>query len=144
MYPGKEGVCVYVGDELTAESIINALENGRFFSVRAPGVFLDMKIGDTMMGGTFRRGKSDAKAEITAISAHPIDIIELVSNGKVVSTYKAEGAMRVSVSIDIPNNFMWVIARIKLIDSGWDQESHSFNPIMAAGYDAFTNPIFIE
>ncbi len=144
MHPGKEGICVHVGNELSAGSIIDALDSGRFFSLKAPGVFLDIKVGDTMMGGTFIRGEAVVKAEILALSIFPIDIIELVSNGKVVSTHRAEGAVSVSFNIEIPCDSRWVIARIKLTGSEWDAGSHSFKPLMTAGYDAFTNPIFIK
>lgn len=143
MYPGKEGVCVYVGQSLTAESIIEALEEGRFFSMRAPGAFVNMTVDGVPMGGTVCRGGQPMEACIAARGSRSIRRIELVADGAVVEAVEPSGAREVDLRLQIPDGARWVVARIKLDGGEWDSSTHSFTPLMVAGYDAFTNPVFI-
>lgn len=131
MWPGMEGVCVHAG-KLTAETIIDALENGRFFSCRAPGMFLDI----------VRTGENSVT--VTAKAAFPIHSVELVGDSKVFASLDGEGCSALEKQISLPEGLHWVIARAKLdFDGIWDEKRFSFTPFMEAGYDAFTNPIFL-
>lgn len=46
-------------------------------------------------------------------------------------------------TFDIPENAAWIVARVRMKDTGWDETRCSFTTHMCAGYDAFTNPIFL-
>ena len=145
MYPGKEGVCVHVGETLTEESVISALERGDFFSTRTPGILLDAHIGETGLGGTVFRGEGEPLIlSASAAAREPIDVVELIVNGKVAETVPGEGKDRMDLSFAVPEDACWALIRVRLTAGQWEQKKHSFTPLMSAGYDAFTNPIFIE
>lgn len=143
MYPGKEGVCVYVGDELTAESVVSAIEAGRFFSLREPGMFLDINIGDTPMGGT--AGDIAPGLRVTALPGRcEIDRVELIADGRVFKTIPGSRSDSLDITVEIPSDAHWTAAQAWVRGGEWEEETHSFTPHMTAGYCAFTNPIFIE
>ncbi len=128
MYPGMEGVCVYTGGEFSAEAVIEALENGRFFSCRKPGAFVYIeKTGDT-------------RIRLTARSPLPIERAEIVENGRVTATF--EGGAAIEADHEIALGTRWCIARVKLSGGDWDEKRHSFTPFAESGFAAFTNPIF--
>ena len=131
MYPGKEGVAVYTGGELSDKAIISALENGSFFSTRAPGVVL-------MISAEGR------KVSFVAEAGTPIDTVEVVADGHVKQSVGGDGMSRVEGEITLPVESRWAIVRARLVGCQWDRSTHSFTPFMEAGYDAFTNPVFFE
>jgi len=128
MYPGKEGVIVNTGGELTPEAILRALENGEFFSCRAPGMVL------------FTEAAGRA-VKVFAEAASDIDRVEVIADGRVVKTLPGNGKV-LSEEVSLPDDIHWCIARAKLKGGQWDRETHSFTPFMEAGFDAFTNPLF--
>ncbi len=130
MYPGKEGVCLHVGDELSAESIIHALERGDFISLRAPGAFITLEA-------------DGQAAKIHAQGSLPIERVELIADGAVAAAWDGEGRKALTLTPDIPDGARWIMARMKLTGSQWDEKTHSFTPLMVAGFDAFTNPVFV-
>ena len=143
MYPGREGVCVYVGDALSEESVIRAVDAGRFVSLRYPGVFVDLTAGGARVGET---AKSAETATVTLSGCGTVDALELIADGKVVETrgnFALEtGEMR-RETFAIPESAAWILARVRMKDTGWDERLYSFTPLMCAGCDAFTNPIFL-
>ncbi len=132
MEPGKEGICLHLGGELSAANIIRALEAGDFFSLRAPGMLLQIEYD-----GQGRIG-------IRAASGRVIEKIELIGDGRVIERFDGAGQNRLGAGIALPQGLHWVMARAKLVGSEWEEATHSFTPFMQAGWDAFTNPIFLE
>jgi len=130
MYPGMEGICVYTGGELTEKAVIDALENGRFFSCRKPGAFTELV---KLTGRTVR---------LTVKAALPIERAEIVENGRVTASF--EGGTEIEAEHEIALGTRWCIARVKLSGGDLDEKRHSFTPFMESGYAAFTNPIFWE
>ena len=143
MYLGREGVCVYVGDTLSEESVIRAVDAGRFVSLRYPGVFIDMTAAGARVGET---AKSAETATVTLSGCGAVEALELIADGKIVETcgdFTLEtGEMR-RETFAIPENATWIVARVRMKDTSWDETRYSFTPHMCAGYDAFTNPIFL-
>ena len=143
MYPGREGVCVYVGDALSEESVIRAVDAGRFVSLRYPGVFIDMTAAGARVGET---AKSAETATVTLSGCGTVEALELIADGKIVETrgdFELETGKMRRETFDIPENATWIVARVRMQDTGWDEKRYSFTPLMCAGYDAFTNPIFL-
>lgn len=130
VYPGRSGVCVYVGDELSAESIIKALDAGRFFSVNEPGAFLDIRV-------------ENGKVVIDAAAPVPIKTIELISMGSVAKKFTVDGKES-RIETDIPRGSKWVAARMILDDSEYSRGDHYELPFMCAGYHAFTNAVKVN
>ncbi|MBQ8552350.1 MAG: carboxypeptidase regulatory-like domain-containing protein [Clostridia bacterium] len=131
MYPGKEGVCVYTGGELSAEAVISALESGRFFSCRAPGAFIDIS-------------RAEANG-IRVIAKSPIEIefIEIIADGQVSTEIPGNRKREIDIICELPANTHWCLARLKLCGGDWNATLHSFTPFMEAGFAAFTNPLFL-
>ena len=127
VYPGRSGVCVYVGDTLSAESIISAIDAGRFFSVNEPGAFLDIRV-------------ENGKVVIDAAAPVPIKTIELISMGSVAKKFTVDGKDS-RIETDVPRGSKWVAARMILDDSEYSRGDHYELPFMCAGYHAFTNAV---
>ena len=143
MYPGREGVCVYVGDALSEESVIRAVDAGRFVSLRYPGVFVDLTAGGARVGET---AQNAAVATVTLNGCGTVEALELIADGIIVETrgdFALETGKMRRETFDIPENATWIVARVRMQDTGWDEKRYSFTPLMCAGYDAFTNPIFL-
>lgn len=142
MYPGKEGVCVYVGDTLSSATLIDALENGRFFSLREPGAFLLLTVDGHGMGEHVQR-TADTACTVSWDCGRMVEAVEVIGDGKVIAKVEDCGESGTQ-TVPIPAHIHWVIARIRLCDSMWEERTHSFTPLMLAGYDAFTNPVWID
>ncbi len=143
MYPGREGVCVYVGDTLSEENVIRAVDAGRFVSLRYPGVFIDMTAAGARVGETAKNAEA---ATVTLSGCGMVEVLELIADGKIVETrgdFVLETGKMHRETFAIPENAAWIIARVRMKDTGWDETRYSFTPHMCAGYDAFTNPIFL-
>lgn len=141
MYPGKEGICLYLGKEpLSQKSVIEALEKGHFFGTRAPGMFLEIQAKNTGMGDSTAAPGENVR--VTADAGRPIDAVEVVADGKIIYSEKGEGRISFTFTVELLPDTRWVMARAKLCGTEWDRTTHSFTPFMEAGYDAFTNPIF--
>lgn len=147
MYPGQEGVCVWLGEKaLTEENLIDALLAGRFFSTREPGCFLELTAGDQMSGGSLAPGETPT-ARVRWRAATDAEKLELIVDGRVQAVYEPgaeENAREGETEFPIPAGAHWFAARIKLRDTLWPQAKHSFTPFMFSGFDAFTNPIFLR
>lgn len=142
MYPGKEGVCVYVGDTLSADTLIDALEHGRFFSLREPGAFLSLTVDGHGSGDHVQR----AVVSVCTVQwecGRTVEAVEVIGDGKVIAKAEKCGGSGTE-TFPIPAKMHWVLARIRLSDSMWEERTHSFTPLMTAGYDAFTNPVWID
>lgn len=143
MYPGKEGVCVYVGDELSEESILRAVDQGHFVSLRYPGVLIDMTAGAARVGETAQAVQT---ACVTLRGCGEVEVLELIADGCVAAKregFVLERGKAEETAFDIPAGARWIVARVCMKDTGWDRKTHSFTSLMEAGYDAFTNPIFL-
>ena len=144
MYAGRKGTCLYAGGGLTAENLIDALDKGHAFSARWPGATLFLTVNGAMMGDELRVAAGErCAARIEAASVLPLRDVELVVNGYVASVVPAHGATALTAEIDLPEDALWAVARLRLEGGDWPQEDHSFEPLMVSGYAAFTNPVYI-
>ncbi len=139
--PGSEGVCVFVGETLTEETLLNALEMGRFFALRAPGLWMNLTAGtaETAMGQIF---PAPVPLTLEVRASLPIERIEWVVNGKTVRKEVPETASHTWLGSFTPaTDALWCHAKVKLKDSGWVEETHSFTPLMCEGFDGYSNPV---
>ncbi len=144
LYAGKKGCCVYVGDTLTKEAVINGLTAGHVFSARHPGAILLLSVNGASMGDIAHVGSGTAMAHVSARTVVPIETIEIIANGFVVTTIPGEGKTSLDVDTALPADAHWAMARLRLRGGDWAEDSHSFEPLMTAGFAAFTNPVYIE
>jgi hypothetical protein len=93
--------------------------------------------------GDVYNGVQPQSVKIKVSASHPIERVELVANGTVRSIIEPQGVRSGEYEFELPEDAMWVIGRVKCTGSEWDKSAHSFTPFMVAGYDGFTNPIFI-
>ncbi len=140
--PGSEGVCVYVGDALTEETLLDALEKGRFFALRSPGLYMNLTVDSctTAMGRVFPK---PVPLTLEVRAALPVEKVEWVVNGKTVRTdTQAEDSPTWQGSFTPAEGALWCHAKVKLKGSGWVEETHSFTPLMCEGFDGYSNPVF--
>ncbi len=140
-YPGSEGVCVYVGEQLTAAALLDALEKGRFFALRAPGLYMNLTVDGaaTVMGMVL---DAPVPLVLEVRSSLAIEKVEWVVNGKTVRTDVPAGDVRVFDGTFLPGDgALWCHAKVKLKGSEWVEETHSFTPLMCEGFDGYSNPV---
>lgn len=143
MYPGKEGVCVYVGDDLSEAGILRAVDQGRFVSLRYPGVLIDMTAGGAHVG---EEAHGAGTACVFLRGCGEVEVLELIIDGSAAQkreNFVLECGRAEETVFDIPQGARWIMARVRMKNTLWNEETHSFTPLMEAGYDAFTNPIFL-
>lgn len=90
--PGLSGALTAVyAEELTADSIFDALKNRRCYATNGSRIFLDARIDGAFIGQEVTNKTGKAVLRLTAIGTRPITSATLIRNGKVVKKFTAPG-----------------------------------------------------
>ena len=90
--PGLSGALTGIyAEELTAESILDALRSRRCFATMGSQIFLDTRAGDAMMGAATKATDGSITLTLHAIGTRPITHARLVRNGEVIHEVKSDG-----------------------------------------------------
>jgi len=87
---GTHGMTAILAEELTREALFDALRKRRCYGTTNSRMIIDFRADDHLMGEEYRTSKPPLITLFAAGTA-PIDRIELVHNGKVVSGKKGTG-----------------------------------------------------
>ena len=87
---GTHGMTAILAEELTREALFDALRKRRCYGTTNARMILDFRADGHLMGEEYRSSEPPL-IELFAAGTAPIDRIELVHNGKVVSTKKGTG-----------------------------------------------------
>lgn len=134
--PGWARAYVHLPDGFTYEGWVDGLKKGRSFVSNGP--MLDFSVNDKSAGDTIKlegAGKLNVVGRVR--SAHPLEKLELIYNGKVVATgalddSRTKGVLRTAHSVD---------------ESGWIALRASGKPVRfrtGRSHSAHTNPLYIH
>ena len=85
--PGQGTAAVYA-EELTRESIFNALRARRVYATTGARIILDVRANDIFMGNRLHAGSNPVIITIYAKTLLPISRIEIIKNGRTIKTFK--------------------------------------------------------
>jgi len=134
------GYRVYVrtaGGQLTFPDWVDALRNGRSFVTNHP-IVTEFTVGGAGIGETLTHAGTSTKADLSVVSAVPVELVELVGDGRVLATFEPPGDgcdFSWQVSFD-PTGLRWVLVRISGGASHW-------HLIPAGGVFAQTAPVWL-
>ncbi len=111
---GTVRVYVHTGPDLTYEAWIRALTAGRTFVTDGPLLFL--RVEGREPGEELRlpgSGPASVRVEAEAVSILPMQTLDILQNGRVVFSVKAEDPYRVKLSASVPvERSGWLAARV--------------------------------
>jgi hypothetical protein len=145
--PGYKRTYVFVGEEMTEDSIINGLLSGHCFNTRYPGALLFLTVNGAMPGETaYPDNKGYVEVTVRCKSNRPIEVVEIIGNGEILLNIYGHNSnnLESKFSLYVKDKITWIIARIKVKEEKLPVDGHRWEPLMNSGYIAFTNPIWIE
>ncbi|MFC1714542.1 CehA/McbA family metallohydrolase [Candidatus Poribacteria bacterium] len=143
--PGKKRTYVFVGEEFSEKTLMEALKQGRCFSTRYPGAWLTLTVNGAMMGETAEPNDEGVlDVAVCCEATRPIEYVELIADGGVTHVWHGDGSMQLAAKIRLQAGMRWLSARAFLYDEKWKADGHSMEPLMASGCAAFTNPVWVE
>lgn len=98
--PGLSGALTGIyAEELTADSILDALRNRRCFATMGSQIFLDTRTGDALMGSEIKTSEGNVTLRLHAIGTRPITQARLIRNGETIHEVKGNGTRELKVCI---------------------------------------------
>lgn len=127
------GLAAILADELTRAGVLAALRERRVYATNGARILLRMALGGHRMGSSVAVGDAGSISEelfVRAVGSGPIDRVELVRSGAVVSGLDTEGRLDVALQVELsdlrPGEYLYV------------------RVIQRDGAAAWSSPIFIE
>ncbi len=99
--PGLSGgLTAIFAEELTAESILDALRQRRCFATSGSRIFLDSRANGRFMGQSVRAVENKITLTLDAIGTRPIESVTLTRNGEELKKFSAPGGCEFSVNYE--------------------------------------------
>ncbi len=125
---GARRTYVYLGDtELTADNVVRALKAGRSFL--SQGALLSLTVNGKIPGSTVEDDRVEVR--VSGESSRPVDRVEIIGNGEVVSTIDVGGRQRFEAELEIRDAKGWYLAQV--LSTNEDAQ-----PL------ALSNPVFVQ
>lgn len=143
--PGLSGALTGIyAEELTAESILDALKKRRCFATNGAQFFVDTRANGSLMGEEITSQDGDINLSLQAIGTRPIVSAVLIHNGKEIKTFTGTGTKEFKAEhrlTDLPNGRHWFYWRIV---QSKDAPVLPGNLMAAHGHLAWSTPHFVK
>ncbi len=120
--PGLSGALTGIyAEELTAESILDALRNRRCFATMGSQLFLDTRAGDAIIGDEAMAMNGRITLTLHAIGTRPITRAELIRNGETIHQITGNGTHEFEASFtdeNLPKGTHWYYWRVSQLGAG--------------------------
>ena len=126
---GRGGLAAILSEDLTRESLLEALRARRCYATSGPRILVHTTLGGHPIGAVVPREGLEARLELLVVGTAPIRFLDLVYPDRVERT-DAEDALRIQVTLDLP----------QLPDEGYLY----LRVIQEDGAMAWTSPWFFE
>ena len=125
---GARRTYVYLGEaELMADNIVRALRAGRSFI--SQGALLHFTVDGEIPGSTVEDDRVEVR--VSGESSRPVDRIEIIGNGEVVSTIDVGGRQRFEAELEIRDAKGWYLGQVL-------STNENAQPL------ALSNPVFVQ
>ena len=142
--PGLSGALTGIyAEELTAESILEALRKRRCFATNGSRIFVDTRANGSLMGEAITTETGDVELTLQATGTRPIVRTTLIHNGKEIKTFEGKGTKEFKTAHQIENLpagqhwFYWRIVQDK------DAPVLPGNLMVAHGHLAWSTPHYV-
>ncbi len=117
---GIGGVAGIMAEELTRESILEAIRRRRVFATNGPRILLQMAVDGRPMGSTVEPDSDGAMVFIGVSGTAPIERVDLVRSGTVVASSPGQGGLEVKLTLHLEDlaHGEFVYARVIQDDGG--------------------------
>lgn len=109
--PGLSGALTGIyAEDLTAESILDALRNRRCFATMGSQIFLDTRAGEALMGSESKTRDGSITLTLHAIGTRSINHARLIRNGETIHEVKGDGTHELKVRFiddQLPKGTHW-------------------------------------
>ena len=142
--PGLSGALTGIyAEELTAESILEALRKRRCFATNGSRIFVDTRANGSLMGEAITTETGDVELTLQATGTRPIVRTTLIHNGKEIKTFEGKGTKEFKTAHQIENlpaGQHWFYWRI---DQDKDAPVLPGNLMVAHGHLAWSTPHYV-
>jgi len=129
---GFERTYVKLDGPFSGDAWLKALKAGKSFGTNGP--ILDLKVAGKSIGDVLQLEKSESKLHVSAsaISQHPLEVLEVIYNGVVVGTQRATADLKeIKLEQDLNAGNGWLAIR-------------AFGPETATQIFAQSSPVYLE
>lgn len=117
---GTGGLAGIMAEELTMESILEALRRRRVYATNGPRILLRMAVDGWPMGSTVEPDSDGATVFVGVLGTGPIERVDLVRGGMVAASYPGQGESELQLTLHlddvIDGDFVYV--RVLQTDGG--------------------------
>ena len=142
--PGLSGALTGIyAEELTAESVLDALRKRRCFATMGSQIFLDTRAGNAMMGGAAAASDGSITLTLHAIGTRSVTKATLVRNGEAIHEVTGNGSRELKAEYkdeDLPVGTHWYYWRVSQSGVGSVLPG---NLMPAHGYLAWSSPSWV-
>ena len=142
--PGLSGALTGIyAEELTADSILDALRKRRCFATMGSQIFLDTRTGDALMGSETKASDGSIILRLHAVGTRPITHARLIRNGETIHEVKGNGTREFKVIFtdqELPKGTHWYYWRVTQTGVG---ASLPGNLMPAHGPLAWSSPTWV-
>jgi len=114
--PGLSGALTGIyAEDLTADSILDALRNRRCFATMGSRIYLDTRAGDALMGSETRATNGSVTLTLHAIGTRPITHARLIRNGETIHEVRGNGSREFKATFTdkgLPKGTHWYYWRV--------------------------------
>jgi hypothetical protein len=98
------GLAAIVTDELTRESVLEALRERRVYATNGPRIVLRTALDSYLMGSLIPKPKAGGYTGdlfVQVIAETPLERVDLIRSGELVATTKVDGLLEITLSREI-------------------------------------------
>lgn len=127
---GTGGLAGIMADELTKESVMNAIRRRRVFATNGPRILVRMAVDGHPMGSKIELTGNSATVFVSVSGTAPIEKIEVIRNDEIVASVSGQGELDAQITLLLAdlNAGDFAYTRIFQVDGG----------------GAWTSPVFFE
>lgn len=98
---GSGGVAAILADDLTREGVLAAIKNRRVYATNGPRIVLRFAVGGHPMGSIMAPSQTAEQVYISISGTAPIDRVDLVRSGRIVSSFPGNDRLDVQFTVEI-------------------------------------------
>ena len=142
--PGLAGALTGVyAEELTSESIIEAIRERRMFATNGSRIIIDSRVNGALMGSDVESKDGSAEVVLDVIAPKPIVEVTLIRDGQKVKTFSGEGQKKLHAVVNDKNLYKGTHVYYWRIAQEGESPLYQGNAKVARGHLAWSSPHWV-